>query len=253
MKLQTAIWILLLGTSVAHAQTGIWMGVGPAAHTQAVKENPFSADLLTINDHAPGQPGVTTQFQGKVARNSKGGYYCAMELMRPTPDPTRPMRVTITDPAALTVTSLDEQSKVAYVSHVSAAALGAAPYLTPGSAHASGDGRPASTADATAKGNSVKTESLGTKDIAGVKAVGIRTIRTSPPNSNGDKPFVLTVDTWTSPDLKVIVLTETSTSDGDHHITRLENIVRTEPSQALFQIPAGYKVQDNMPMANNVH
>ena len=81
----------------------------------------------------------------------------------------------------------------------------------------------------------------------------MRTIRTTPPNGSTDKPFVSTVDTWTSPELKVIVMSETRTSNGDHHVTRLENIVRTEPSAALFQVPSGYAVRDNMPMATNMY
>ncbi len=255
MKPQTAlaIWILVAGAAMAHAQTGIWMGVGPAPHAGAIKNAAFSADLVTVNDHAEGKPGINTTFHGKVARNSQGESYFAMELTRPEPDPTLPMRVTITDFAARTVTSLDQQSKTAYVSHLSATAMGAAPILTPGSSPATADGRPPATAAMAAKGPEVKTESLGTKDIAGLQAVGVRTVRSSAPNGGSDKPFVSTVDTWTSPDLKIIVLTEVRTSNGDHHVTRLENIVRTEPSAALFQVPSGYTVRDNAPMATNMH
>lgn len=255
MKPQTtlAIWILVAGAAMAHAQTGIWMGVGPAPHSGTIKNAAFSADLITVNDHAEGKPGMNTTFHGKVARNSQGDSYFAMELVRPVPDAAQPMRVTITDPAALTVTSLDQHSKIAYVSHVSATALGAAPFLTPGSSPTTSDGRPPATTAALPKGTEMKTESLGTKDIAGVRAVGLRTIRTTAPNGSNDKPFVSTIDTWTSPDLKAIVLTEVRTSSGDHHVTRLENIVRTEPSAALFQIPAGYTIRDNAPVASNIH
>jgi len=255
MKSQTALalWILVVGAAMLHAQTGIWMGAGPAPRSGPVKNAPFSADLLTSNDHLEGQPGINTQFHGKVARNSQGASYFSMELMRPVSDPTRPMRVTITDPATLTVTSLDEKSKVAYVSHMSAATLNKAPILTPSSNGNTADGKPAGLTSANPAGGAVTTESLGTKEISGVQAVGVRTIRTTPPNGSADKPFVSTVDTWTSPELKVIVMSETRTSNGDHHVTRLENIVRTEPSAALFQVPSGYAVRDNMPMATNMY
>ena len=135
MKSQTALalWILVVGAAMSHAQTGIWMGAGPAPRSGPVKNAPFSADLLTTNDHLDGKPGINTEFHGKVARNSQGTSYFAMELMRPVPDPTRPMRVTITDPAALTVTSVDEKAKIAYVGHVNAATLNKTPVLTPGS------------------------------------------------------------------------------------------------------------------------
>ncbi len=251
MKSQTAlaIWILVVGAAMSQAQTGIWMGVGPAPRSEAVKNVPFSADLFTSNDHAAGQPGIKTEFHGKVARNSQSESYFAMELVRPTQDSMRPMRVTITDPAALTITTLDQQSKIAYVSHISAENLNKSPTLTPGSNPATADGRPAGAVN----GTDTKTESLGTKEIAGLQAVGVRTIRTTPPNGPADKPFVSTIDTWSSPELKVIVMTEVRTSNGDHHITRLENVVRTEPSAALFRVPSDYKVRDNMPMATNIH
>jgi hypothetical protein len=255
MKTQTALalWILVAGAAMAHAQTGIWMGVGPAPHSGTIKNVPFSADLVTVNDHANGQPGIKTEFHGKAARDSQGDSYFAMELARPEPNPTRPMRVTITDPAALTITTLDQQTKTAYVSHVTAAALGTAPMLTPGSIPATPDGKPAVATSVTPAGPEVKTESLGTKDIRGLQTVGVRTIRTTPPNGSSDKPFVSTADVWTSPELKVVVLNEVHTSSGDHHVTSLENIVRTEPSAALFQIPSGYTIRDNAPMPSNAH
>lgn len=253
MKAQVAlaVWVLLVGTVVAQAQTGIWMGVGPAPRSGVITEAPFSADLVAINDHLDGQPGIKTEFHGNVARNSQGETYFAMENISPFADHTRSMRVTITDPAALTVTTLDLQSKKAFVSHVDAKALGAAPILTPG-ASPTADGKPAGATAVTPPGTSTKTESLGTKDIDGLRVVGLRTIHTAFSPGTDTKPFVSTVDIWTSPELKVIVLTETGTSNGDHHITKLENIVRTEPSAALFQIPSDYSVQNNAPLATNM-
>ena len=251
VKSQTAlaIWILVVGTAMSHAQTGIWMGVGPLPRSEAVKNSPFSADLVTTNDHAAGQPGLKTEFHGKVGRNSQGESYFAMELIRPVPDPTQPMRVTITNPAALTVTSLDAQSKTAYVSHIPAASLNKAPVLTPENSSPTADGRPAGAVNDT----NTETELLGTKEINGLQVVGTRTIHTTPPNGPGDKPFTSTVDTWSSPDLKVIVVSEVQTSNGDHHLTELQNIVRTEPGAALFQVPSDYKIRDNMPLATNIH
>ena len=48
-------------------------------------------------------------------------------------------------------------------------------------------------------------------------------------------------------------MTEVRTSNGDHHVTRLEDIVRTEPSATLFQVPSDYKIRDNMPAATNLN
>jgi len=254
MKAQAAaaIWILVVGATLAQAQTGIWMGVGPAPRSGEIREAPFSADLVSINDHVNGQPGINTAFHGKVARNVLGETYFQMENISPFVDHTRPTRITITNPSALTVTTLDPQSKTAFVSHVSAKALGTAPFLTPG-ASPTADGKPAGATSVTPPGTSTKTESLGVKDVDGLHLVGQRSTHTSFLPATDSKPFVSTVDTWTSPELKVVVITETTTSNGDHHLTKLENIRRIEPSAELFQIPSGYSVRDNAPMATNMY
>jgi hypothetical protein len=252
MKAQTvvAVWILVAGAAMAQAQTGIWMGVGPAPRSAAVKDAPFSADLVSINDHAEGRPGINTEFHGKVARNSQGETYFAMQNISPFADHTLPTRATITNPAALTVTTLDLQSKTAFVSHVNPKALNTAPHLTPG-ASPTANGKPAGATAVVAPGTSTKTESLGTKEMDGLRVLGFRTIHTAFSPGKDAKPFVSTVDTWTSPQLKAVVMVETTTSNGDHHVTKLQNIVRTEPSAALFQIPSDYSVHDNAPMATN--
>jgi len=129
--------------------------------------------------------------------------------------------------------------------------LTAARTLTPGNASPTADGRPAGVASST-DANST-TESLGTKELDGLRVAGVRTTRTAPPSEPGGKPFVSTIENWTSPDLKIIVMTQMQTSNGDRHITRLENIVRSEPSADLFQIPAGYTVRNNVPAATNIY
>ena len=251
MKSQTAvaIWILLVGVAVAQAQTGIWMGAGPAPHAGAIKGAPFSADLVYSNDQINGAPGSNTMFHGKAARDSQGDSYFAMEHMMP--NNAGPMRITITDPAALTITTLDPQSKSAFVSHVAPSMLSSARTLTPGASSPTPDGRPAGAVSE--NGTNSMTESLGTKEMNGVKVFGQRTVRSIPSTTPDGKPFVTTTETWRSPELGVIVMTQVQTSNGDRHVTRLENIVRAEPNAELFRVPAGYTVRDNAPLANNIY
>jgi hypothetical protein len=257
MKSQTALalWILMAGAALAQAQTtGIWMGVGPAPRSGVIQDAPFSADLVSINDRTDSQPGLQTDFHGKVARNSQGSSYYAMEHLLPVAEAPRPVRITITDPAAQSITILDPQQKTASVSRMTVTAAGAAALLTPG--NAASTLRPASAAAPSApsvtSGNTA-TEELGSKTIGGLQLIGVRTTHTTQ-NSNPDgKPFVSTTETWSSPELKIIVLSETRTSNGDRHVTRLENIVRSEPSASLFEVPAGYSVRNNMPAVSNVH
>jgi hypothetical protein len=253
MKSQTtfAFWILIVGAALAHAQTGIWTGVGPAPHSGAVKDAPFSADVVSINDQVNGAPGIKTEFHGKVARDSQGDSYYAMENISPVTVSPRPLRITITNFSTSTVTALDPQSRTAYVSHVAASMLGAAPTLTPGNVQASPDGRPA--VAASGADPNTTAEQLGTKEINGLRVIGLRTTHTVPASTEGGKTYVSTVETWTSPDLQIVVMIQMQTSNGDRHVTRLENIIRNEPGSELFQVPPGYTVRNNVPVATNGH
>lgn len=236
--------------------TGIWMGVGPAPRSGVVQNAPFSADLVATNDRTDSQPGLKTEFHGQVARNSQGSSYYSMEHVMPPSEGQRPVRITITDPAAGTVTILDPQQKTAAVSHLATSAASGAGLLTPGNAAQPGRPTPATAAAMPLPASTsmnTKTEDLGTKIIDGLQVTGVRTTHTTQSSGPDGKQFVSTTDTWTSPELKVVVMTETTSSSGDRHVTKLQNIVRSEPSASLFQVPAGYSVRNNMPMASNVH
>ena len=122
-----------------------------------------------------------------------------------------------------------------------------------------GPGEPTAAAtsrmDATIFTNSPATiVPLGTRNIEGVSATGTRTTRTINPGTMGnDKPIVSISDTWVSTDLKVTVLSETDDGQEGHSTMKLVNIVRSEPSAALFLIPADYKVRENAMAANAIH
>ncbi len=282
MKIQTAValWILMSGVAMAQTmQTGVWMGSGPLAGAPAVQNAPFSAELVTTVDRSTdGTPGFHHETQGKVARNSQGVTYFEMQLPSPNPRLNKGTRVTITDPTQHTVTTLDPQQKTAFVNHnYNRWNTGGA--LPPGGALAvpltgtatpsptTGDPTirktnpsPAATAStasmsgASADGaaqQGVKTEQLGSQVIEGLTVTGVRTIRTNSWSGSGeDKTFTATTDTWTSPKLGVIVLSETTDSMGTHRVSKLTDIVRTEPDAALFQVPAGYTVKESAPRAS---
>jgi len=95
---------------------------------------------------------------------------------------------------------------------------------------------------------------LGTKYIEGVSATGTRTTRTINAGTMGnDRPIVCISDTWISSDLKVTVLAETDDGQAGRSTMKLVNIVRSEPSAALFQIPADYTVKENVSTADGKH
>lgn len=97
-----------------------------------------------------------------------------------------------------------------------------------------------------------KKESLGKQNMEGVLVEGSRMTHTIPAGEIGnDRPIMSTVETWTSPDLQVTVMSKTTDPQFGETVYKLTNIQRREPAPALFQIPADYKVTE-MPAAGGV-
>jgi hypothetical protein len=90
-----------------------------------------------------------------------------------------------------------------------------------------------------------ETESLGTKSIEGVDAVGTRTTITIPAGKIGNERAIEIVnERWESPDLKVVVLSRSSDPRFGETTYRLTGITRGEPDRALFEVPSDYTVKD---------
>jgi len=93
--------------------------------------------------------------------------------------------------------------------------------------------------------NPPTVEQLGTKVVEGVQAEGTRTTITIPAGQIGnDKPLQIVDEVWRSPDLQVIVHSEHSDPRMGNTVYSLQNISRSDPSPALFQVPADYTVKD---------
>jgi hypothetical protein len=92
--------------------------------------------------------------------------------------------------------------------------------------------------------NVTKTD-LGKQTMEGVLAQGTRITRTIPAGSVGnEQPIVITTETWYAPDLKVLVMSKSVDPRIGETNYRLTNIQRSEPSPALFEIPADYTVKE---------
>src|SRR5262245_33920594 len=90
----------------------------------------------------------------------------------------------------------------------------------------------------------LKKESLGTQQIEGVTAEGTRITRTIPAGTIGnEKPIDIVLETWTSPELHLLVLSKRSDPRAGEVVYRLTDIKRGEPDAALFQVPAGFTTQ----------
>lgn len=96
-----------------------------------------------------------------------------------------------------------------------------------------------------------KSEDLGYTTLNGMQAKGTRITREVPaPGSGTGKPVVVTDEFWYSEDLHMNLLEEHSDFRGGKQTLAILSIKREEPSSALFEVPAGYKVVDMTPPAN---
>jgi hypothetical protein len=86
-----------------------------------------------------------------------------------------------------------------------------------------------------------KPAPLGEKSFDGMRATGQRRQYTVPVGTIGnEKPIVLSVDQWFSPELSLIVARSGTSSIAGEFGMQVENIVHGEPDAALFLIPAEY-------------
>ena len=89
------------------------------------------------------------------------------------------------------------------------------------------------------------TENLGTQTINGVVATGTRTTQTIPVGAIGNLQQIQIVrEVWISQDLKVPVMIKTSDPRFGDTVMQLANIVQANPDASLFQVPAGYTVEN---------
>ena len=90
-----------------------------------------------------------------------------------------------------------------------------------------------------------QTTALEPQTIEGVHAEGTRTTVTIPAGAIGNElPIEIVSERWYSPELKVVVLSRRADPRFGETVYRLTNLVRGEPSADLFEIPAGYRVDE---------
>ncbi len=92
---------------------------------------------------------------------------------------------------------------------------------------------------------SAKTEQLGKQNINGVEAEGTRTTVTIAPGEIGNERAIEMIsERWYSPELQMIVMTRHSDPRFGESTYQLTDINRSEPARELFEIPAGYKIEE---------
>ncbi|HLK50303.1 MAG TPA: hypothetical protein VKT49_19305 [Bryobacteraceae bacterium] len=87
----------------------------------------------------------------------------------------------------------------------------------------------------------ITTEDLGTLKLEGVLVEGARQTVSLP---GKDGPIVSVSETWTSPELKIVILAKTQDPRTGETTIKMTHLSRSEPEPGLFQPPAGYRIVD---------
>lgn len=97
--------------------------------------------------------------------------------------------------------------------------------------------------------NAGATTDLGFQTIGGLSCKGTRFTRTIAAHSGlgNEQPLQVTTERWYSPDLSIDIQTQTTDPSRGNTTTTVTNINRSEPDASLFQVPAGYTLQQGGP------
>jgi hypothetical protein len=81
--------------------------------------------------------------------------------------------------------------------------------------------------------------------IEGVNVEGTRITFEIPAGKIGnDKAILVITERWYSPELQAIVMSKHLDPLAGEQTFRLVNIMRTEPSAEMFQIPKGFRIEN---------
>jgi hypothetical protein len=226
-------------------------GFGPPPHFEppAVTGAPYSGEEVNENLKilTDGTRIAHHTMTRKIWRDDLGRTRLERPLGMGANVDSMPVIVEITDPVAGFKYVLETQNKVAHrqalpapgsrpagFSGGSAAAMLPAPTLAPAPAPANARPRPR-----------FSHESLGSQTVEGIFAEGTRNTITYPVGIEGnDREFSVVTETWTSPDLKVVILSKNNDPRNGENTFRIENLSRTPPDATLFSVPSDYTVVD---------
>jgi len=211
-------------------------------HLRSVEGAPFSADLVSETGEAmPDGTSSRHATHGKMFRDSAGRTRSETELIGPNTGAAPRRFITIIDPVEQLAIVLDVATQTASVSP-----LPPAPAVSPSKVKLAA--AQAALQSGRKHNAPADAEDLGAMMIEGFSATGSRHKR---PSEAGTGPSKMAVtESWFSPELKIELLATTqvsqSVSQSMTRTTRLTNIVPGEPDPALFQIPIGYAVRENL-------
>jgi hypothetical protein len=255
------------------AIAGDLLFVEPLQSTEPTTGAPYSAEVVTESTQSLADGNrIVRRSSVQVARDGRGRERREHQAMMVGPMVAQRTvaLVTITDPAAGTAVTIDHTRQVA--TRMRMRRWASPPTVTAMRGPASGGVAFGPTAGAVAAiGAGTMSWTMSTSDDAGFAAAGAppmaasepQTIRLDPQTIEGvqvegtrttaiipagaignELPIEIVSERWFSPELKAVVLSRRSDPRLGETVVRLTNLTRAEPAADLFEIPAGYRIEE---------
>jgi hypothetical protein len=219
---------------------------------RTVKAAPYSAEVVIETNQALADGNrISRRTTGRVYRDSEG------RTRREEDRQDGTVGISIVDPVAAVSYALDPEQRIAWQTSTEASfdimkkmeavrrqeregeAMRKREAETAAAAVAAGRIERSPAAESHTEGP------LERKVLEGVPVEGRRNTTTIRAGAIGnDLPIVITSEEWSSPDLKVLVMTRRNDPRNGETTYRLTNIVRGEPDSSLFQVPPGFTVRE---------
>jgi len=237
-----AYWIFLVASGgVVSAQRGLppidIMGVEPLEFGEVVRDAPFSAEATTeMTQELRDGNRIEQRSTVIIARDSTGRIRREQSLPSLGPvvlDPEVRM-ITISDPSQRTLYLIDPQRRT-----VSRSTASPGPPRPPGGRGRGGRSLPPP---------EISSETLGNRQILGLRAEGTRQTMTIPAGVFGNVGALqVMTERWYSPDLKIVLESRRSDPRLGDVAYQVTSLVRGEPDATLFAIPSDYTTVDRPP------
>jgi hypothetical protein len=243
-------FVLICLAQTAYAQEAR-RGAGPfvraRVESETVKGAPYSADVIN-------QSIQTLSDGNKIVRSTTSHVYRDSEgrVRREEDRPSGSPGITITDPVASNSWVLNVDNRTARQSPMLAriynAVLGQNGDMERLTVLLNGQPSVFVAPNWTARGAGPNGEQnaeerLAPRVIEGVRVEGVRRTSTIAAGAIGnERAIVVTTEEWTSPELKVLVLSEHSDPRTGTSTYKLVNLKRADPAASLFQVPPDYTI-----------
>jgi hypothetical protein len=237
-RASVCIFVLLVSPVFAQVGAGIGGGVAVGTGPREIRGVPFSADVTTETTRilADGNR-IHQENHGKIYRDSEGRTRSENSTKR-LPDGQAWEFVFINDPVSNITITLDPQRKTATIFRRSMTNAAQPRPIQPVEAQPEPK-RPVIR---------MHHEEVGTTSFDGYTVVGTKLTRTTEAGAIGnDQPLIAVSETWTSDELKEVLLSTNNDPQTGETVRKLTNIQRLEPDPLLFQVPPGYTTHEVSP------